>query len=232
MPSVSIIIPFYNGASFLRDCLDSVLAQTMTDWEAILVNDGSKDESQSIAESYVSKDPRFKLLVFEKNKGLSAARNGGLSKATGEFIAFLDSDDWWKNDFLERHIAEINGYDMVRSGYRRMNGKAEIRRKKPLHRWQFTTAWSGLFRRSSISGMHFEEGMYYEDVLWTVCFVTSGKKMKIIPYIGYNYRVNDAAITSTVHNEDLKKLYSKLLSYWPHPMAIYTTIKMWLYTTL
>lgn len=231
MPAVSIIIPFYNAEGYLSDCLESVIRQTFTDWEAILVNDGSYDRSEAIALSYVGKEPRFHL-VSEENKGLSAARNLGMANSVGEFIAFLDADDWWEKDFLEQHLNVIEGYDMVRSGYRRMYDGAEIGRKTPLHRWQFTTAWSGIFRHSSIADMRFEEGMYYEDVLWTVTFLSAGAKMKIIPYTGYNYRQHDNAITSTIHREDLKKLHRKLFRFWPRPVAIYTTIKMWLYTTV
>lgn len=92
MPKISAIVPVYNVEKYLRRCLDSLLAQTFTDWEAVCVNDGSPDNSQSILEEYASKDQRIKIIVKE-NGGLSDARNVGMANATGEYINFLDSDD-------------------------------------------------------------------------------------------------------------------------------------------
>ena len=89
----SIIIPVYNVEKYLRDCLDSVLAQTYPDWEAVCVNDGSTDGSSVILEEYSSKDSRFKVFN-QANGGLSLARNTGLDEAKGDYILFLDSDDW------------------------------------------------------------------------------------------------------------------------------------------
>ena len=92
MPKISVIIPVYNVEKYLRRCLDSVLAQTFTDWEAICVNDGSPDNSAQILAEYAERDPRFKI-VTKENGGLSDARNAGMAVAKGTFINFLDSDD-------------------------------------------------------------------------------------------------------------------------------------------
>ena len=92
-PKISVIIPVYNAESTLRRCVDSVLAQTFTDFECLLINDGSKDRSGEICDEYAAKDNRVR--VFHKeNGGVSSARNVGLDNATGEWIAFVDSDDW------------------------------------------------------------------------------------------------------------------------------------------
>ena len=92
-PKISVIIPVYNAESTLRRCVDSFLAQTFTDFECLLINDGSKDRSGEICDEYVARDSRVK--VFHKeNGGVSSARNVGLDNATGEWIAFVDSDDW------------------------------------------------------------------------------------------------------------------------------------------
>ena len=91
-PLISIIIPVYNAEKYLRQCLDSVLAQTYTNWECLLVDDGSKDSSGTICDEYASKDSRFK--VFHKeNGGVSSARNVGIDNMTGEFVSFIDADD-------------------------------------------------------------------------------------------------------------------------------------------
>lgn len=89
---VSIIIPVYNVEKYLHICLDSVLAQTYTDYEVILVNDGSKDDSGKICEEYVKRDKRFSL-ISQDNKGLASARNTGIKAAKGKYIYFIDSDD-------------------------------------------------------------------------------------------------------------------------------------------
>ena len=91
-PYFSIIIPVYNVAPYLRECLDSVLAQTFTDWEAICVDDGSTDGSGAILDEYVAKDSRFRV-VHQRNAGVSAARNVALEVAKGEWVTFLDADD-------------------------------------------------------------------------------------------------------------------------------------------
>ena len=96
----SIIIPVYNVESYLRQCLDSVLAQTFGDWEAICVNDGSTDGSAAILEEYATKNERFKVIT-QANGGLSAARNAGIKDAQGEYVLFLDSDDWLEPTALQ-----------------------------------------------------------------------------------------------------------------------------------
>ena len=108
MPKVSIIVPVYNVEPYLRQCLDSILAQTFTDWECILVDDGSKDGSGAICDEYAEKDSRFRV-VHQENKGSSAARNEGLSLSKGIYLSFIDSDDWVENNYLERllEIAEL-----------------------------------------------------------------------------------------------------------------------------
>jgi hypothetical protein len=94
MSYFSVIIPAYNRARFLGECLDSVLAQTFTDWECIVVDDGSTDGTRELVEGYVRRDGRFRY-HWQENAGASAARNAGIALATGEWIAFLDSDDWY-----------------------------------------------------------------------------------------------------------------------------------------
>lgn len=114
MPAVSIIIPVYNVEKYLRRCLDSVLGQTFPDWEAICVNDGSPDGSRAIVEEYAKADPRF-ILYDKPNGGLSDARNFGLSKAGGEYVVFLDSDDFIHPQTFEiaLGLAARNNTDIV-----------------------------------------------------------------------------------------------------------------------
>lgn len=100
----SIITPIYNAEFFLEETLQSILEQTYTNWESILVNDNSTDNSLKIAEKYVKLDPRFKIVNLETSHGAAKARNIGIEAAKGRFIAFLDSDDIWSNDKLDKQI--------------------------------------------------------------------------------------------------------------------------------
>ncbi len=101
MPKISVIIPVYKVEKYLPACLDSVLAQKFTDWEAICVNDGSPDNCAKILQEYAEKDKRIKVIT-QKNQGVSSARNSGLDQITGDFICFLDSDDELSPNFLEK----------------------------------------------------------------------------------------------------------------------------------
>ena len=108
----SIIIPVYNVEQYLRDCLDSVLNQTFSDWEAICVNDGSTDESSVILDEYAAKDSRFKM-ISQNNAGTAAARNTGLKVANGDYIFFLDSDDWIEDYALQILADSVNDEDVL-----------------------------------------------------------------------------------------------------------------------
>ena len=101
---VSIITPLYNAERFVRQTIESVLAQTYPHWEMIVVNDGSKDKGPDIVRSYTEKDSRIKLLN-QPNRGCASARNHGLKEAQGRYYCFLDSDDYWDPTFLEEQIS-------------------------------------------------------------------------------------------------------------------------------
>ena len=108
----SIIIPVYNVEAYLQDCLESVLRQSFPDWEAICVNDGSTDVSLAILEEYAAKDSRFRIFS-QVNGGLSSARNAGLKVAKGNYVLFLDSDDWLEKNALEVLAGRVDGEDML-----------------------------------------------------------------------------------------------------------------------
>ncbi|MBR6126526.1 glycosyltransferase family 2 protein, partial [bacterium] len=106
MAKVSIIIPVYNVEEYLEQCLESVKNQTYTDLEVLCINDGSTDNSLEILNRYAHEDSRF-MVFSQENLGVSAARNKGIDLSTGEYILFLDPDDWWSEDIVEKAVNKI-----------------------------------------------------------------------------------------------------------------------------
>lgn len=118
MPKVSVIVPVYNVEKYLCRCIDSILAQTFTDFELLLVDDGSPDNCPAICDEYAQKDARIQV-IHKENSGVSMARNAALEIATGEFLTFCDSDDYWKPQWLEWLISQMhqNDADVVIGNY-------------------------------------------------------------------------------------------------------------------
>jgi hypothetical protein len=184
-PLISVIVPVFDVEDHVGACIASLRAQTLTDFEAIVVDDGSTDGSRAAALAAIGDDPRFRL-VARANGGLSAARNTGLDLARGAFVAFLDSDDRVEPDWLSAmHAAlEADGGDWVATAIRyadpdgrtvvhpaihgRPMPEGEAPRRFPLEAWtdaipHFPSAWNKLYRRGLIGDIRFDEGTYYED---------------------------------------------------------------------
>lgn len=131
---VSIITPMYKGAAFVAETIESVLAQSYKNWEMIIVDDYSPDDGAGIAEvKRYTLDPRIKLIESKVNRGSSGARNIALKEAKGRYIAFLDSDDLWHPDFLEKQLKFMEGQDapLVFSSYRRIDENTKVELLKP-----------------------------------------------------------------------------------------------------
>lgn len=124
-PSISIITPCYNSQNYLNEMICSVLSQTYTNWELIIVDDHSRDNSTKIIEKFINKDSRIKLIKLSKNKGPAHARNKAISIAKGRYLTFLDSDDYWNLKFLERSLHFAKKYSFVYSSYNRVNEKGD-----------------------------------------------------------------------------------------------------------
>ena len=223
----SIIIPVYNVESYLRDCLDSVLHQTFADWEAICVNDGSTDRSGEILEEYASRDQRFKVIA-QPNGGLSSARNTGMTKAQGDYLVFVDSDDWLESNALETVAKALDGEDLLCFSGRRyfeetkaFNAADQLEEKvyetgmeyynenALLHRdFAFVCVVLRAYKRSFLigNGLRFKEGIYHEDNLFTpiACYYAQG--VKVIGDCLYDYRVRSESITTTYNPKRLKDL--------------------------
>ena len=182
---ISVIIPVYNVEKYLRFCLDKVINQTLKDIEIICVNDGSTDNSLNILKEYQQKDERIKIIDRE-NKGLSATRNDGMRLATGEYIAFLDSDDYVDLDFCEKmyKAAMENNCDIACCNIIRFNEKSKKAmvkhnkvkvEKRPRNKYKLAKipehnyVWNKIYNRKKIIALDlfFEEGVSYEDVMFS-----------------------------------------------------------------
>lgn len=187
---ISIIIPIYNAAPYLTQCLQSLLNQSYTDWQAILVNDASTDDSPVIAQRFAQQDNRFRLITLPTNKGQSVARNTALQEAEGEIIAFLDADDYVDADWLQTAAHHIGDYDVLQFAPRP---------------YRYTVPWSLFIRRSWLMQHHlrFPEGMIYEDVVFTASLWQAHPSMHVLDYRGYHYRRHAASTTARPHSTSL-----------------------------
>lgn len=131
-PKISIIVPVYKVEPYLHRCLDSIVDQSFTEWECILIDDGSPDNSGSICDEYTAKDNRIRV-IHQKNAGVSAARNTGLDSAKGEWICFVDSDDWIEKEYLAVMInaAKQNECDLIICGFFQQQANEQISIKNP-----------------------------------------------------------------------------------------------------
>ncbi len=186
MPQISVIVPVYKVEPYLRGCIDSILAQTFTDFELILVDDGSPDNCPAICDEYAAKDSRIRV-IHQENGGLSAARNSGIGTARGNYLCFADSDDLVAPDYLAylHGLLVTSNADFSVCGCRRFQEEGELAGLLPEERaWTCIPAsefflrqmgpetemgvWNKLFRRELFGDLRFEEGRLHEDVLLSV----------------------------------------------------------------
>ena len=207
--TISIIVPVYNAAKYLPACIESLLAQTISDLQIILIDDESTDNSLAIAQQYSKQDKRIEIHQ-QSHAGQSVARNIGLKHAKGKFIAFVDADDMLERDWCEQHLKAIQNVDYVQSGYKRRQGEKIIYRKLPTTRYRFTNPGMRLFRRQAIKNIEFPEGYIYEDVLFSVDLWIKNPKCRCINYTGYIYTLNPNSTTSQPHPEARAKLFHAL----------------------
>lgn len=128
-PKISIVVPVYNAEKYLGRCINSILAQTFVDFEVLLIDDGSKDYSGNICDDYALIDMRIKV-IHKKNEGVSTARNVGLDSARGEWIAFVDADDFVYPTWLHNYIVLADGYDLVVQGFKNNSYLTYLNKKK------------------------------------------------------------------------------------------------------
>ena len=214
---VSVVVPIFNAQNYLSRCIHSILSQTYSNIELILVNDGSTDQSQSIIESFLIKDQRIKY-ISQVNAGPSVARNKGIAEATGEFICFIDADDVVPNHYIQLLVEKISqGYDVVACGYVEISeyGRFELNDfyhgKDSLTKDEFIngilkgvggTLWAKIYRRSIIDSnqLHLNPNIYMcEDLLFNLDYCRYTQQFAAIKLSLYEYnRLNEGSITSKV----------------------------------
>ena len=238
MPKVSIIIPIYNNEKYLMESIDSVLNQTFQDFEIISINDGSTDNSLKILEEYAKKDSRIKI-VTQENKGAGSARNEGLKLAKGEYLAFLDGDDFYNLDFLEKMlkksidtnsdivICRANRFDTETGETSKINYslKTNFLPEKDVFSYKdipdkiFNIAqnwnWNKVFKRDFIekNNIKFQEIYRTNDLYFTCCALVLAKRISTIDECLVNYRIGmieNSQNTNILYPLDFYKAFSKL----------------------
>ena len=209
---ISVIIPVYNVAAYLPECLDSVLNQDHRDLEVILIDDGSRDDSGAVCDRYAAADNRVKV-IHQRNAGAAAAKNAGLRVATGEYLSFVDSDDYLEPNVYGYLISVLKetGADAIHGNFREVyRGRSEecilhrgrniVSSREYLARfpkdWSCPLLWNKLYKRSLFDGVFFEEGHKIDDEYFTYqgflrdCTVVCDEK------ILYNYRKRRSSVMS------------------------------------
>ena len=216
---ISVIVPVYNVEEYLEECLESIRQQTFTDIEVILVNDGSTDSSKEICERFCQADSRFKL-INQENQGQSVARNRGVKESVGQFIMFVDSDDVINTNVLEVLLPYMKtDVDIVECRMTRKkeefflnktstivfegNSKEAILNCIAFKEVKYC-AFKKLYRREIVQKIPFLEGYIYEDVFTGINYLKHIRKIVVIDYIGYYYRVRaNSTMTKSFNEKDL-----------------------------
>ena len=213
MNKISIVIPIYNVENYLPQCLDSVINQTYKNLEIILVNDGSTDTCPQICDEYAAKDSRI-TVIHQENGGSAKTRNKGLQKATGDFISFVDSDDFISENFYQKlfNILIENNAEIVECSYRTFDTELELQRIiKPTYRitgnyetekalellmkeYLKQVVWNKIYRREILADIKFPVGKFIDDEYWTYKVFGNAKKIVKIPDVMYFYRQQEGSI--------------------------------------
>ena len=224
----SLIIPVYNVEEYLKECIDSVLSQTYTNIEIILVDDGSPDNCPQICDEYAKRDSRIRV-IHKANGGLSDARNAGMRIATGDYVMFIDSDDALSSidalSILYQNLSELNYPDILTTntelGFSEViSGKEFL--QHVIKRWELTrkidiVVWNKVFKRSLIKDteLQFPTGFVHEDDFWTIAIMSQALTCAERNIEYYYHRTNDSSITQSksqksIYNRANSKLHISL----------------------
>ena len=238
MIKVSVVVPVYNVEAYLAKCLDSLVNQTLQQMEIIVVNDGATDNSQKIIDEYAAKYPQIKASQ-KKNGGLSDARNFGMQYVTGEYVGFVDSDDYVDAEMYQvlYEKASETGADIVECNlhhtypdYEDTEVGTKIQDRKEMIMNGRSVVWNKIYKRDWLIGtdVPFPKGMIYEDVIFSLDFWATNPTFISLPYTGYNYTFNPLSTTAKRNRTREKELFEVLNAKLRHAHSF----KLWCITLL
>lgn len=229
---ISIIIPVYNVEKYLKKCVNSIINQTYTDFELILVDDGSTDNSGKICDEYSKKDSRV-IVIHQRNQGTAVARNTGLDLVHGEYIIFIDADDYIESDCLRILTNSIKdtdceccicGYQVIDESYNlkekvffensfTISGVEAIKERYISEdiRINIINPWGKIFKREVWEDLRFTSGLYYEDLDIMPYLYLNIDKVKFIYNIGYNYMIRENSSSHGSGKDDKRIIDSVLI---------------------
>ncbi len=227
MPKVSVIVPVYKAEAYLKRCIDSILAQTFTDWELLLVDDGSPDRSGEICDEYAAADSRIRVL-HKENGGVSSARNLGLDNMQGEYVTFVDADDWIDIDTFEICMNEIicKRLDVLQYSWKRVNDKGQVLMQKIIksdvlgvedfmNNANFNVCVGGSFIKADIireRQMRFNVKLKLaEDQIFILTALSFAQRIQAIQNPFYNYFYNSDSATNNTKLSDIENGMSALI---------------------
>ena len=222
----SIIVPAYNTEKYIDKCLKSIFSNTYKNFEVIIVNDGSTDKTEDIINKYIKKYDNI-IYIKQKNMGLSLARNNGVKKATGDYLLFIDSDDYVEKNLLENINKNIDDLDVLRYQLNIVfNNKIIPYEEKEFNVTDGIDAFEKIVKYKFIemaalyvinrkyyldNNFMFEKDVYHEDYGLLPLVIATAKKVKSINYLGYNYVQRDGSIMSSNDIEKMKKKMDDML---------------------
>lgn len=231
---ISVIIPVYKVENYLHQCIGSVLEQTFENIEIILVNDGSPDRCGEICEEYANTDKRI-IAIHKENGGLSEARNVGISKASGDYVMFLDGDDFWDDatalmrlaERLEQTNADVLNYTYKKFFEDRNQYVPYLSQREAMptygardeqlqylaeHGLYIASACNKLIRRNLLEGLSFQQGIYSEDIVWCAKLIEKAQSMDFVCENFYCYRQRADSIRHTITDKKCNDLVQNILT--------------------
>ena len=221
---LSIIIPVYNVEKYLRKCLDSVLDQDIDNYEIIVVNDGSKDNSQLIIDEYKEKHPKIIKSLIKPNGGLSSARNYGVKYAEGEYICFIDSDDYVEKNHYKKmlDLAIKDNADLVVTDFeyvwennpsRKLYKKGIETGNNDYRKAMFLSplfSWNKMYRKGLFDKLEcrYPEGLWYEDIPVTLRYAVHSNKISYLNELGFHYLQRDTSIMGTEYSDKMNDIFT------------------------
>lgn len=216
---ISIIIPVYNSQLFIKRCIDSIKLQTLNDFECLLINDGSTDDSELIITREIKDDPRF-ILYNKQNGGVSSARNLGLDKAKGDFVIFVDSDDWLESELLQEIKKLSDDNDIIQYDFYKVSNTKNGEKKQEIHiksninfiiQGEGAVVWKRAFKRSLIDNNRFDESLSGgEDYLFCSKIFLKKSDFAYTAKCLYNYNITN--INSAMSKNSMNIFIDQLIA--------------------